>query len=112
MRRDFPALCCTASSPRRGSRTSWSIQRPSPWPPTIGFKTDRRDAKKLALELADGRLRRIHIPTEAEELARLLPRTRAQIVEHRATLARQIKAKLYQFGLIAPASRRLISSRY
>jgi transposase len=75
-------------------------------------KTDRRDAKKLALELADGRFRGISIPTEAEELARLLPRTRAQIVEHRATIARQIKAKLYQFGLIPPASRRLISSRY
>ena len=75
-------------------------------------KTDRRGAKKLALDLADGRLHGISIPTEAEELARLLPRTRAQIVEHRATLARQIKAKLHQFGLIAPASRRLISSRY
>jgi transposase len=75
-------------------------------------KTDRRDAKKLAVDLADGRLRGISIPTEAEELARLLPRTRAQIVEHRATIARQIKAKLYQFGLIPPASRRLISSRY
>ena len=75
-------------------------------------KTDRRDAKKLAVDLADGRLRGISIPTEAEELARLLPRTRAQIVEHRATIARQIKAKLYQFGLIPPASRRRISSRY
>src|SRR6516164_11694384 len=47
-------------------------------------KTDRRDAKKLAIDLADGRLRGISIPTEAEELARLLPRPRAQIVEHRA----------------------------
>ena len=75
-------------------------------------KTDRRDSKKLALDLADGRLRGIYIPTEAEELARLLPRTRAQIVEHRATLARQIKAKLYQFGLIPPHSRRLMSHRY
>jgi transposase len=75
-------------------------------------KTDRRDSKKLAIDLADGRLRGIYIPTEAEELARLLPRTRAQIVEHRATIARQIKAKLHQFGLIAPASRRLISHRY
>jgi transposase len=75
-------------------------------------KTDRRDAKKLAVDLADGRLRGIYIPTEAEELARLLPRTRAQIVEHRATRARQIKAKLSQFGLIAPTSRRLLSSRY
>jgi transposase len=75
-------------------------------------KTDRRDAKKLAIDLADGRLRGIYVPTEAEELARLLPRTRAQIVEHRATIARQIKAKLPQFGLIAPSSRRLISNRY
>jgi len=75
-------------------------------------KTDRRDAKKLAIDLADGRLRGIYIPTEAEELARLLPRTRAQIVEHRATIARQIKAKLHQFGLIAPSSRRMISNRY
>jgi len=40
-------------------------------------KTDRRDAKQLAFDLADGRLRGISIPTEAEELARLLPRTRA-----------------------------------
>src|SRR4030095_16186525 len=75
-------------------------------------KTDRRDSKKLAIDLADGRLRGIYIPTEEEELARLLPRTRAQIVEHRATIARQIKAKLHQFGLIAPSSRRMISNRY
>ena len=75
-------------------------------------KTDRRDSKRLARALADGRLRGIYVPTEAEELARLLPRTRAQIVQHRATIARQIKAKLHQFGLIAPANRRLISSRY
>jgi transposase len=75
-------------------------------------KTDRRDAKKLARDLADGRLRGIYVPTEAEELARLLPRTRAQLVAHRATLTRQIKAKLHQFGLIPPTSRRLMSSRY
>jgi transposase len=75
-------------------------------------KTDRRDSKRLAIDLADGRLRGISVPPEAEELARLLPRTRAQIGEHRATIARQIKAKLQQFGLIGPSSRRLLSSRY
>ena len=78
----------------------------------IRSKTDRRDSKRLARDLADGRLRGIYVPTEAEELARLLPRTRAQIVQHRATIARPIKAKLHQFGLIAPSNRRLISSRY
>ena len=75
-------------------------------------KTDRRDSKKLAIDLADGRLRGLSVPTEAEELARLLPRTRAQIVKHRATIARQSKAKLHQCGLITPASRRLMRSRY
>jgi transposase len=75
-------------------------------------KTDRRDAQTLAIDLADGRLRGLYVPTEAEELARLLPSTRAQMVEHRATIARQIKAKLPQCGLIAPSSRRLISHRY
>jgi transposase len=73
-------------------------------------KTDRRDAKKLARDLADGRLRGIYVSTAAEELARLLPRT--QLVAHRATMTRQIKAKLHQFGLITPGSRRLMSSRY
>jgi transposase len=47
-------------------------------------KTDRRDAKRLAQDLADGRLRGIYVPTEAEELARLLPRTRAQLPVFRA----------------------------
>jgi transposase len=74
-------------------------------------KTDRRDAKQLAFDLADGRLRGIYVPTEEEALARLLPRTRAQIVAHRATSARQIKAKLHQFGLMAPSCRRLLSHR-
>jgi transposase len=74
--------------------------------------TDRRDSQRLAIDLADGRLRGIAVPTEAEALARLLPRTRAQLVEHRATIARQSKAKWPQFGLIPPASRRLRSRRY
>lgn len=75
-------------------------------------KTDRRDAKQLARDLADGRLRSLDVPTTAEELTRLLPRTRAQLVAHRTTMTRQIKAKLHQFGLIPPASRCLMRSRY
>src|SRR2546429_3168209 len=70
-------------------------------------KTDRRDSKKLALDLADGRLRGIYVPTEAEELARLLPGTRAPIVEHRATIGRQFQAHLHQLGLTDPSSRPL-----
>ena len=75
-------------------------------------KTDRRDAKQLALDRADGRLRGLAVPTEAEALARLLPRTRAQMGEHRATMARQSTAQRHQCGLIAPSRRRMISNRY
>ncbi|MDQ3230715.1 MAG: IS110 family transposase [Pseudobdellovibrionaceae bacterium] len=75
-------------------------------------KTDRRDAKKIAWALSKGDLVGIHIPTEDEELSRLLPRTRAQLVEHRGTIERQIKAKLHQFGLMPLGSTRRISSRY
>lgn len=46
-------------------------------------KTDKRDSKKLVLQLSTGRLSGIHIPTEKEEQARLITRTREQIVEDR-----------------------------
>jgi len=75
-------------------------------------KTDRRDAKQLARDLADGRLQGISIPPEAAALARLLPRPRAQRVAHRATLARQSKAKLHPCGLIPPKGQRMLSHRY
>jgi transposase len=75
-------------------------------------KTDRRDAKQLARDLADGRLQGLSIPPEAAALARLLPRPRAQRVAHRATLARQSKAKLHPCGLIPPKGQRMLSHRY
>ncbi len=75
-------------------------------------KTDKRDSAKMARDLADKRLHGIHIPTEDDEQERLLPRTRTQIVEHRATLSRQIKAKLHLFGHIAPDEKRMLSHRY
>lgn len=75
-------------------------------------KTDSRDAKKIAWALSKGDLVGIHVPTEDQELSRLLPRTRAHLVEHRGTIERQIKAKLHQFGLMHLGSRRHISSRY
>jgi transposase len=75
-------------------------------------KTDLRDSKKLTVELSDQRLRAIYIPSVDEELDRLLPRTREQIVEHRGTIARQIKMKLHQFGLISPDENKIISNRY
>lgn len=61
-------------------------------------KTDKRDAKKLAEQLSDNRLKSIYIPSEEEERLRLLTRHRATIVKDRARTACRIKSKLFQFG--------------
>lgn len=75
-------------------------------------KTDKRDSKKQAEQLSRGSLTGIYIPTEAEELARVLTRTREQIVEQRARVATQIKSKLHYFGLMAFDDARMISESY
>ena len=61
-------------------------------------KTDKRDAKKLAEQLSDNRLKSIYIPGEEEELFRLFTRLRATIVKDRGRIACRIKSKLFQFG--------------
>jgi len=61
-------------------------------------KTDKRDAKKLAEQLSDNRLKSIYIPGEEEELSRLFTRLRATIVKDRGRIACRIKSKLFQFG--------------
>lgn len=63
-------------------------------------KTDKRDSKKIAEQLAAGRLHSIRIPTEEEENRRLLTRTRGQLVRHRTSIKNQIRMKLHQFGFI------------
>src|SRR5512135_2559646 len=40
------------------------------------IKTDKRDSLRLAQQLADGRLRGIHVPTPEQEQRRVLTRTR------------------------------------
>jgi len=72
-------------------------------------KTDKRDALKLAVQLAAGRLQGIRIPTEAEERQRLVSRTRAQLVQERSRLKTQIRSKFHPFGYIAPTDDRELS---
>ncbi len=45
-------------------------------------KTDKRDAKKIAEQLSDGRLACIYIPTVKEELSRLYTRHRVRCLKH------------------------------
>lgn len=75
-------------------------------------KTDRRDSKKQAEQLSRGTLKGIHIPTEEEELARVLTRTREQVVEQRARVATQIKSKLHYFGVMAFDDKRAVTESY
>jgi|CXWK01.1.fsa_nt_gi transposase len=75
-------------------------------------KTDLRDSKKIAEQLSAQQLTGIDIPSEEVEASRTLTRTRAQVVETRAKVSRQIKSKLHYFGLMKLDDKRLISSRY
>lgn len=75
-------------------------------------KTDARDSEKIARHLSAGNLRGIHIPTEAQELARIYQRTRQQIRETRTMTGNQIKSKLFQFGWIAPDNDDVMSMKY
>lgn len=69
-------------------------------------KTDKRDAAKLSQQLEAGRLRGIRVPSYEEEQARLLSRTRKQLVQERAAVKQQIRMKAHQFGLIEPEDQR------
>ena len=69
-------------------------------------KTDKRDACKIAEQLEAGRLKGIRIPSEAQEEARLLSRTRSQLVHQRTQTQNCIRMKAHQFGLIDAEDRR------
>lgn len=75
-------------------------------------KTDKRDSLKIATQLAAGRLKGIHIPSEEREEKRALTRLRDTIVEHRTTVANQIKALLHQHGLIPATAKKKVSPKW
>lgn len=75
-------------------------------------KTDKRDSLKIATQLAAGRLKGIHVPSEEREEKRALTRLRNTIVEHRTTVANQIKALLHQHGLISPNAKKKVSPKW
>jgi transposase len=62
-------------------------------------KVDRIDSRKLARDLADGRLKSVFVFTAEERANRDLVRTRQQVRDHRANTMRQIKSKLLFHGI-------------
>jgi transposase len=74
-------------------------------------KTDKRDSLKLARQLDANMLRGIYVPTEAQEYARLLTRTREQLVRARTRARIQARMKLHQFGLFSADLSRVLTLR-
>ena len=58
------------------------------------MKTDHRDSTKLAMMLAGGFLKRVHVLSPEERAHRQLLRTRNQIEKHRKQTQGQIKSML------------------
>ncbi len=75
-------------------------------------KTDKRDALKIVAQLEAGRLRGIHVPSEEREEKRAITRLRNTMVEHRTSVASQIKALLHMQGLISPNARKKICPKW
>lgn len=65
-------------------------------------KTDRRDAKKLAMLHEGGLLKAVSVLEPSDRGDRELVRTYGQITEHRKCLMNQIKSKLLFYGKRAP----------
>lgn len=75
-------------------------------------KTDKRDAKKIALQLATGRLRCIYVPTLEEESKRCASRLRDNFVKLRHQVGQKIKSLLFTQGLISGEDDSVLSKRW
>lgn len=75
-------------------------------------KTDKRDCRKIAVQLEADRLKGIFVPSREQEQERLLTRTREQLVRERTRLGLQFKSRLFQFGFIEPDNESQLSQRF
>lgn len=65
-------------------------------------KTDKRDSRKMAEQLAIGKLKGIVVPNEERESLRTVTRTREAILETKKRVGNQLKSLLFLHGLIDP----------
>jgi len=70
--------------------------------PTDRVKTDRRDARKLAVDLRAGQLTAIHLPTRIEEAFRDLVRAREAVVYDRRRVRQRLQSALLRWGIRRP----------
>ena len=75
-------------------------------------KNDKRDAKKMATQLAAGRLQCIYIPILEQEAKRTTTRLRNSIVELRHKVGVKIKALLFTQGFIKAEDDKVINKKW
>lgn len=75
-------------------------------------KTDKRDSLKLAMHLAGGRLKGIHIPSVEREQYRTITRLRETVSRQRSRVACQLKSLLFQHGLIQANDKKKVSMKW
>jgi transposase len=75
-------------------------------------KTDKRDSLKIATHLSKGSLKGIHVPSAEQEDRRAVTRIRDTFVRQRNRLACQIKALLFQHGLIEADDKTKVSIKW
>lgn len=66
----------------------------------VRSKTDKRDSKKMAEQLAAGRLKCNHIPSPQREQWRAITRLRDSFVKEKARTATKLRSLMFYFGLI------------
>jgi transposase len=75
-------------------------------------KTDKRDSKKIAIQLAAGRLQGVYVPTPSQENRRCISRLREIYVKQRTRTAIQLKSFLNVNNLISADKSPKISIKY
>ena len=75
-------------------------------------KTDKRDALKIGTQLASGKLQGIHIPSEDQVADRMVTRLRTTFIRNRNRYANQLKALLFQYGLIKAYDDSIVSKKW
>lgn len=75
-------------------------------------KTDKRDSRKLAEQLASGRLQGVRVPNLEEENRRQLTRTREQLVQIRTKIMNQLRMRLHYLGLPIPEKSQVLTKKF
>lgn len=75
-------------------------------------KNDKRDATKIGVQLSNGRLKGVYVPSEEQEANRSMSRLRDNIVKLRHQVGQKLKALLFTQGLITSEDDSVLSQKW